>query len=184
MKLFLPFLLLTCFATQAQNADFITVKKKGKTIQTIFAGRNIEFSSTSGAYLNALINGIKNDTLYLQEFLIQKLPTTLGTYILDTLGSYHYKFHYNQIAMLGKKPKRGFNTTGSGASLFGGGVVLTLASGVVYLADRKSFSPALLMASAGLGAFGYLLMKATGKPMIIGKKYTLQYMSMNNTTAN
>lgn len=184
MKFFLPFLLLTNFATQAQNADFITVKKKGKTIQTIFAGRNIEFSTTSGAYISAFINGIKNDSLYLQEFLVQQLPTTFGTYILDTLGSYRYKFHYNQIAMLGKKPKRGFNVSGSGASLFGGGVLLTLASGVVYLADRKSFSPALLIASAGLGAFGYLLLKATGKPMIIGKKYTLQYMSMANTSVN
>ena len=135
MKLFLPFLLLTCFATQAQNADFITVKKKGKTIQTIFAGRNIEFSSTSGAYLNALINGIKNDTLYLQEFLIQKLPTTLGTYILDTLGSYHYKFHYNQVKAIGQWKKATFNTKGSGASLFGGsGTIWGTVAGALVIA--------------------------------------------------
>lgn len=184
MKLFLPVLLLIAYTARSQNADFITVKKRGKTFQTIYAGRNIEFSTTSGAYINAFINGIKNDTLYLQEFLVQQLPTTFGTYILDTLGSYHYKFHYKQIAMLGKKPKRGFNVNGSGASLFGGGVLLTLASGVVYLADRKSFSPTLLIASAGLGAFGYFLMKAGNNPVIIGKKYTLHYMNMSNTGIN
>lgn len=182
MKLFLPFLLLTCLTATAQNADFIYVKKNGKTIQTIFAGRNIEFTTTSGAYLNAFINGIKNDTLYMQEFLVQQLPTTFGTFILDTLGSYRYKFHYNQIAIIGKKKKRGFNVSGSGASLFGGGVLLTAASGVIFLADRKSFSAPLLIAAAGLGGFGYFLMKMSNRPMYIGKKYTLQYMNMGNAS--
>jgi hypothetical protein len=185
MKLFLPaLLLLLSLASQAQNADYILVKKKGKTIQTLFAGRNIELSTTTGAYINALINGIKNDTLFLQEFLVQKLLTTFGTYVLDTLGSYHYKFHYNQISLLGKKPRRGFNLTGSGGSLFGGGVVLALASGVIYLADKKNFSPKLLIASVALSGFGYLLLKSSGKPVIIGKKYTLQYVNMSNSNVN
>jgi hypothetical protein len=184
MKAFLPLLLLTCFTSLAQTADFITVKKKGKTIQTIFAGRDIEFTTTSGAYIYAHINGIKNDSLHLQQFITQLVPTTIGTFILDTVGSYHYKFHYNQIAALGKKEKRGFSMSGSGASLFGGGVVLTLASGVVYLVDRKSFSAPLLMAAAGLGAFGYILLKTGGKPMHIGKKYRLHYMNMSNPKSN
>lgn len=184
MKFFLPFLLLSCFTTHAQNADFIYVKKNGKTIQTIFASRNIEFTTTSGAYINAYINGIKNDTLYLQEFLVQQLPTTFGTYILDTLGSYRYKFHYTQIAIMGKKKKRGFNTSGSGASLFGGGVLLTAASGVIYLVDRKTFSAPLLIAAAGLGGFGYFLMKVSDRPIYIGKKYKLQYMNMSNASVN
>jgi hypothetical protein len=184
MKLLLPILLFTCLNAHTQNADFIYVKKKGKTIQTIFSGRNLSFTTTSGAFINAFINGIKNDTLYLQEFLIQQLPTTFGTYILDTLGSYRYKFHYNQIAIMGKKKKRGFNVSGSGASLFGGGVLLTAASGVIYLVDRKTFSAPLLIAAAGLGGFGYFLMKVSNRPMYIGKKYTLQYMNMSNSAVN
>lgn len=179
MKFFLPALLFTALTSFSQTADFIVVKKKGKTIKTFFAGQDIEFVTTSGTYLAANINGIKNDTLYLQEFLIQRLLTTFGTYILDTLGSYHYKFHYNQIAALGAKQKRGFNFQGSGASLFGGGAILTVASGIVFLADRKKFSAPLLIASAGLGTIGYFLMKTGGKPMTIGKKYKLQYMNMS-----
>jgi hypothetical protein len=178
MKFFLPVLLFTALSSFSQTADFITVKKKGKTIQTIFAGRNLEFVTSSGAYINAFINGISNDTLFMQEFVVQRLPTTFGTYILDTLGSYRYKFHYNQVAALGKKQKRGFNIQGSGSSLFSGGIVLTVASGVVFLVDRDNFSAPLLIAAAGLGTFGYFLMKATGKPITIGKKYTLQYMNM------
>lgn len=184
MKLILPALLFISLSSFSQTADFITVKKKGRTIQTFFAGRNIEFVSSSGAYINASINGIANDTLFLQEFVVQRLLTTFGTYILDTLGSYHYKFHYNQIAALGKKEKRGFNKSGSGASLFGGGVILTIASGVVFLADRDKFSAPLLLASAGLGAFGYFLLKSGGKPLTIGKKYTLQYMNMSASKGN
>ncbi len=183
MKLLLPLLLLSSFCF-AQHADFIVIKKRGKTLQTIFAGRDVSFVTTSGAYINAHIKGIANDSLYLQEFLVQRLPTTIGTYILDTVGSYHYKFYYGQIAAFDKKKQRGFNKTGSGASLFGGGVLITLASGVIYLVDRKNFSTPLLIAAAGLGAFGYFIMKAGGKGIVIGKKYQLQYMNMSISKAN
>ena len=132
--------------------------------------------------LTALINGIKNDTLYLQEFIIQYLPTTFGTYIIDTVGSYRYKYHYNQVAAIGQKEKTNFNTKGSGAALFGGGALLTLASGVVYVADRKKFSAPLLLASVGLGTLGYFMAKGKkgGGAMVIGKKYKLVYMNMSN----
>ena len=39
-------------------------------MKTFFAGTNIEITTTSGAYINALVNGIKNDTLYLQQFIV------------------------------------------------------------------------------------------------------------------
>ena len=94
-------------------------------MKTFFAGTNIEITTTSGAYINALVNGIKNDSLYLQQFIVEYLPTTFGTYIIDTIGSYHYKFHYNQIKAIGQWKKATFNTKGSGASLFGGGVLIT-----------------------------------------------------------
>jgi hypothetical protein len=150
-------------------------------MKTFFAGTNIEITTTSGAYINALVNGIKNDTLYLQQFIVQYLPTTFGTYIIDTIGSYHYKFHYNQVKAIGQWKKATFNTKGSGASLFGGGVLLTLASGVVYLVDREKFSAPLLIASAGLAGLGYLWAKSGGKGIVIGKKYKLVYMNMGNS---
>jgi hypothetical protein len=182
MKCLLPFLVffsLTCFA---QNADFLILKKKGKTVQTFFSGGNISFTSITGAYINAHINGIKNDTLYLQEFIIRYLPTTLGTLFIDTAGSYHYKYHYNQLAAIGQKPKTNFNTRGSGAALMGGGILLTLGSGIVYLADKEKFSAPLLLASVGLGTLGYFMAKGKkdGGGMLIGKKYKLIYMNMSN----
>ena len=181
MKFILPLLLLFSVTCYSQSADFIALKKNNKTIKTYYAGTHIDLTTTSGAYISALINGIKNDSLYLQEFIINYLPTTFGTYIIDTAGSYHYKFHYNQIKAIGKADKKGFNVKGSGAALFGGGIVLTVASGVVYLADRNKFSAPLLIASAGLATVGYFMSKGGGNAILIGKKYKLVYMDMSNT---
>jgi hypothetical protein len=180
MKIILLFFLFVTSSAYSQSGDFIMLKKKNKTIQTIYAGNNIAFTTVSGSYINAHINGIKNDTLLLQEYIIQYLPTTIGTYILDTVGSYRYKFNYNQIKGIGKVQKKGFNTKGSGASLFGGGILLTLASGVVFLVDREKFSAPLLIASAALATAGYFLAKGGGSGLLIGKKYKLVYMDMSN----
>lgn len=182
MKLFLPILFFISTAAFSQSADFIQLKKNNKIITTFYSGGNIAFTAASGSFINATINGIKNDTLYLQEFIIRYLPTTFGTYIIDTAGSYHYKYHYNQIAAIGQKEKTNFNVKGSGAALFGGGVLLTLASGVVYVADREKFSLPLLLASVGLGTVGYFMAKGKkhGGGMVIGKKYKLVYVDMSN----
>ena len=64
-------------------------------------------------------------------------------------------------------------------ALLGGGMVLTLASGIVYLADKNKFSPQLLIASVTLGGIGYLLTKVGMKGMEIGKKYTLEYVPVS-----
>jgi hypothetical protein len=183
MKLILPILLVISINSFSQSADFIQLKKHNKTIASYYSGTNIAFSSESGSFINALINGIKSDTLYLQEFIIQYLPTNIGTYVIDTIGSYHYKYHYKQIAAIGQKEKTNFNVRGSGAALLGGGAVLTLASGVVYLVDREKFSAPLLITSVGLGALGYFMAKGKkrGGGMMIGKKYRLVYMNMSNT---
>ena len=181
MKIYLLILLFISTTSFSQSADFIQLKKNNKTITTFYSGMNMAFTAESGAYIDALINGIKNDTLYLQQFIIRYLPTTIGTYIVDTVGSYHYKYHYNQIVAIGQKEKTNFNVKGSGAALFGGGVLLTLASGVVYVADKEKFSAPLLLASVGLGTLGYFMAKGKkGSGMLIGKKYKLVYMNMSN----
>ena len=182
MKIYLLILLFISTTSFSQSADFIQLKKNNKTITTFYSGMNMAFTAESGAYIDALINGIKNDTLYLQQFIIRYLPTTIGTYIVDTAGSYHYKYHYNQIVAIGQKEKTNFNVKGSGAALFGGGALLTLASGVVYVADKEKFSAPLLLASVGLGTLGYFMAKGKkhGSGMLIGNKYKLVYINMSN----
>lgn len=182
MKPILPLLLFISPISFAQSADFVQLKKNNKTVAAFYSGMDISFTSEAGSFINAHINGIKDDTLYLQEFIVRYLPTNIGTYITDTVGSYRYKYHYNQIAAIGRTAKTNFNVKGSGAALLGGGAVLTLASGIVYVADKEKFSAPLLIASAGLGTLGYFMAKGkkNGNAYIIGKKYKLVYMNMSN----
>jgi len=182
MKYFLSAFLFISAASFAQTADFIILKKHNKTVATFYSGTNIAFTAESGAYIDAMINSIEDDTLYLQQFIIRYLPTTIGTYIIDTAGSYHYKYHYNQIKAIGRKERTGFNVKGSGAALLGGGIVLTLASAVVYLVDPEKFSAPLMITSAALATIGYFMAKGKkgGGAMVIGKKYKLVYMDMSN----
>ena len=172
------FFLIPLFTT-AQTADFIILKKKNKTISIFYKNSNIEFVTTQGAYRNAVINDIKNDSVFLQEFLISRRPTTLGFFVIDTLGSFRYAYNYKEIYHFGQENKK-FNLAGSGATLLGGGILISLASAVVYAADNKNFSPALLAAGAGLAGVGYLMSKGANQGITIGKKhYRLQYMSTN-----
>jgi len=178
MRWFLLIPLFFALPVNGQQADFIVLKKKAKTIKSYYAGTQIEFITHTGVYRNALIENIRNDSLFLREFLVQRIPTQLGVFITDTAGSFHYAYHYSQIARIGKKQK-GFNIQAGGASLLGGGILLTLGEGVVYLVDKSKFSPGLLTASAGLGAIGYLLTRVGRKGFVIGKHgYRIEYIDL------
>ena len=181
MKALFFYLLLafTLPAAFAQSSDMIALRKGKKTLQTFFKGQNIIFSTKAGASRDALITNIKNDSIFLQEFLVIRVPTTYGGFILDTAGSYRFAYRYQDMYLFPKKEKRGFNLASSGASLLTGGAILSLVSGITYLADGKNSSPTLFLASAGAAVIGFLLTKKTSEPILIGKKkYNLQYINL------
>jgi hypothetical protein len=173
-------LLFAAAVAAAQPSDFITLKKNNKTIKTFFAGSNISFITTSGGNFNVQIDNIRNDTLFATEYIIVQVPTRLGVYVLDTAARYKYSFHYNEIGTI-YYDKKGFSFAGSGASLMGGGALLLLVSGVIYLADRSKFSLPLVGAAAGLGLTGYLLKRLQTTNYKIGKKYRLNYISVKSS---
>ena len=179
MNRLLVIMLFFSYSSFAQSTDFLLLQKNNRTIETYYTGNHITFTTVAGAYIDADITQIKNDTLYLQQFIIQQVPTNLGVYMLDTTGSYRFQYHYNQIKSI-NTPGRHFDFSASGASLLGGGVILAVASGVVYLVDRNSFSPALLIAGAGLATAGYFISKTGSKGMEIGKKYKLVYVDASD----
>jgi hypothetical protein len=177
LKLFIA-LVLTSNIAAAQSADFIVLKKKGRVVQTFFKGSHIEFMTSGGAYRNALINNIKNDSIFLQEFLVNRIFTTLGYFVLDTVGSFRFAYNYKEIHQFGRQHKK-FNLLNSGSSLFSGGILLTLGSGISYLGNKNKFSPQLLIAGAGLGTIGYFLAKKAAKPIVVGKRnYTIEYLNV------
>jgi len=147
-------ILLFFFSSVAygQPSDFIILKKKDKTIRSYYEGTQIEFVTVTGVYKNALITKIQHDSIFLREYIVRTMITQFGFYITDTAGSYSYVYNYKDIKSIGKKQK-GFNVQGSGAALLGGGILLTLASGVSFLVDKDKFSPGLLGAAVGLAVF-------------------------------
>lgn len=161
-------------SVNAQVSDFILFKKKGITQKTYFTGSTINFISNNGANIEANILAIRNDSLLLRQYITRPVMSQLGVYVLDT-SFYYYQYHYKDIAVIAKTGRR-FDWASSGSSLMGGGLLLIVGSGVVYLADNKRFSPELLGAAAGLMGVGYLLAKKSGKGMQIGKKYSLEYV--------
>jgi len=172
-------LLLTGYQTFAQSSDVLLLNKHKKTIKRYYAGTSIELTTTTGVHLNAAVSKIKNDTLFLKQYVVRQIPTQLGVYILDTITTYHYSYHYNQIKAIGKSGDK-FNWSASGGGLLGGGLVLMVANGVVFLVDNEKFSPALMIASAALATIGYVMVKTSGKGMVIGKKYSLVYMAISD----
>jgi hypothetical protein len=163
----------------SQASDFILLQKHNRTIASFYKGNDISFVTTSGASIDAQITGIRNDSIFLAQYIVQQVPTNAGVNILDTLGSYPYQFNYNEIKSI-NMPGRHFNFSASGASLFGGGVILVVGSGIVYLADRGNFSPVLLVAGAALAVAGYFIGRNSGNGTVIGKKYKLLYIDVSN----
>ena len=95
----IPFIRLFLFSfgfigispVHAQSSDFLLLKKKDKTIQSYYPGSNIEFTTVNNIYRNGVITILHNDSIFIKEFLIRQLPTTLGTYLKMPPTSHHRK---------------------------------------------------------------------------------------------
>lgn len=161
------------------QSDMLMLKKNNKVIQTFFPNSDIMFSTESG-YREAHILDIKRDSLFLVQYDVRTVMTNLGVYMLDTVAAYRSAIRYNEITGIGKKSS-GFSWRGSGAALFGGGTVLTVAGLVTWILAKPNTRyyarPELVIGAAILAGVGYLMMKSSGRQMKIGKKYSLQYIS-------
>src|SRR4051812_10020112 len=100
-QLFLFLVIFISYRGYTQSIDFIILKKGNQTVATYFAGRSIKFTTNTGAQVEADIAGIKNDSLFLKEYLIRQVPTQLGVYILDT-STYFTQYYYKDIKAIEK----------------------------------------------------------------------------------
>ena len=167
---------------RAQQADFLVLKKNEHTIKSFFTGSQVNFLTAYAGY-SGQINEIKKDSVFLTEFDIRQVPTNLGVYVLDTVARYHVAFPYKDITAI-RNDQRGFNWAASGASLLGGGILLTAIGAGTWIftkpGTRYHAGTSLVIGSAILGGVGYLLLKSHGNSYTIGKKYLLQYIGVSN----
>ena len=177
-NLFLSFFSLLFSSVCLAQADFIVLKKNDRTLKTMFVGSQVAFT-TSLRYYSGLINAVEKDSIYLLEYDVRQIPTNLGVYILDTVATYRSGIYYKDILKIQNK-RKGFNLAASGASLLGGGILLTTIGLGTWIftkpGEQYHASPKLVIGSAILGAAGYALLKMNGNNYPIGKKYQLQYI--------
>ncbi|MGN6248982.1 MAG: hypothetical protein ACTHNG_11540 [Ginsengibacter sp.] len=164
----------------AQN-DLLILKKNNRTIQSFFPGSEMDFS-TASRYFEGMISEIKRDSVFLIQYDVRHVyAPNLGVYVLDTISAYHYAVGWKDIIAIGKD-NHNFNWSASGATLFGGGVLLTTAGLVTWIFAKPNTRyyarPALVIGSAVLGGIGYLLLKSGHKSIKLGKKYTLRYIKL------
>jgi len=164
----------------AQN-DLLILKKNNRTIQSFFPGSEIDFS-TDVRYYEGQITDIKRDSVFLVQFDIRHVYSpNLGVFVLDTVSEYHFAINYKEIISLGKSRKN-FDWNASGATLFGGGALLTTAGLITWIFAKPNTRyyarPQLVIGAAALAAIGYVLLKTGNKTMKLGKKYTLHYIKL------
>lgn len=162
------------------QSDLLILKKKYHTVETFFPGSEMTFS-TSSRFYKAYVSSINDDSVFLLQYDIRQIPTTLGVYILDTVSTYRFAINYHDIISFGKI-RSGFDLNSSGAALFGGGVLLSAVGLVTWIFTKPNAqyraSPQLVIGAAVLAAIGYVLMKSGNKNMKLGKKYSLDYIKV------
>ena len=107
----------------------------------------------------------------------------IGAVILLAMsGKYPFAVNYKEIKDFGKNRNNKFNWSGSGAALLGGGLLITTVSLGTWLFTKPNSryyaSPYLVGGAALLGGIGYVLLKSNGKGIILGKKYSLEYIKV------
>ncbi|HEY5407828.1 MAG TPA: hypothetical protein VIJ92_12105 [Ginsengibacter sp.] len=163
----------------AQASDLLILKKNNRTLQTFFPGNEIIFN-TSTRYFDAYIQSINHDSLFLIQYDVRQVPTSLGIYMLDTVGTYPFAINYKEITGFGKNGNKKFDWSASGGALLGGGALLTIVGLGTWIFTKPNTqyyaSPYLVGGAALLAGIGYLLAKSGGKKMALGKKYSLVYI--------
>jgi hypothetical protein len=164
-----------------QSSDLLVLKKKSKTIKTFFPGSEIIFRTEKGIS-KGFLDIVDKDSLFLLQYDIRRLPTLAGLYYFDTVATYRFKVNYHDIRSFVMNNDKKFNWSGSGGALFGGGTLLTTVGLSTWLFTKRNSqyyaSPYLVGSAALLAAIGYLMVTSGNKELVIGEKYSLQYIPM------
>lgn len=177
MAKYMLLLLLSPFFTRAQQGpcDIMLLKKGNKTIQKFFTGSNIMFFTTGGMQVTGTIECITNDSIFLYQQTIRRIPTAEGGIRFDTSNKYKLMFNIANIGSFPAGKLKGKNLLTDGTLLMLGGagyLVLNLVN-----TTRQGDPPfgeenlPKVLASTGAMAGGFLLRKAWPTKHKLGRKY-------------
>ncbi|HEX5025030.1 MAG TPA: hypothetical protein VFV68_07145 [Agriterribacter sp.] len=176
-------LLVTCFFTSSfsfsQQSDFLSFRKKDRTIKNYFKGAPIEFVHINGSYVSGTIERIYKDTLYIKQYDVRMAPTPWGTRTPDTIGHYDLRFYYKEIAAI-PKPGRAFEFVRNGTlfMIAGGGYAFLHTFNA--LIQKTKIDPVALAISGGVALLGFTMHKFRKYYYPVGKKYRIEYIEMTS----
>lgn len=175
-------ILIACFSItlSAQNGHLLLLKEKGVTIRSFTVGDYVNFQFSNGQWLNAYITAIKQDTIQINQFALQKVMTMFGTYGEDTLKLGRMLLHINEIKAFAKDRGHYNSVVTNGAFLQVGGLgymLLNVANSLIKndpVFEQKNI-PKLIGGAVAVVA-GKLLRKANPNYRPIGKRYSLEIL--------
>jgi hypothetical protein len=179
--LLLTFVAALSITSPAQTSDMLIFKNNGKTIKTFMKGSSISFITTDGNWYSGRLEEIRNDSLFFREIIIRQVPTQWGTPRLDTTTSLLHRMHFTDIAGMPRgKETFSFIRNGSLLMIGSAGYVALNLINAAYLryAPFDNDNRDNLVAAAGIFGAGYLMHKLRKPLLIVGKKYTLHYVSL------
>ena len=165
-----------------QQSDFIVLKKKNKILKSYFSGSQIQFIAND-AFYSGTISKVDKDSIFIIQYDIRKVPTNLGVYMMDTISALQYPVYFKEVTQIIKN-RKGFDWGASGASLFGGGVLISAVGMATWLftkQDSRYYAGTKLVGGAALAAAaGFVLLKSNKSTYAINRKVTLHYIPAKN----
>jgi hypothetical protein len=182
LKALLLISFLSCSAKIfSQASDFIAVKKhNNRTIKTFFPGVPISFQTSYKRQVSGMITDIRHDSIFVKEWDIRVVPTTMGVTMIDTAGVYITGFYYKEIEKVEVSDRMKLQQVSPGRILIIGGIgytVLNIVNGS-YLHESVTDSKNLKKLGIAAGAVGTgLLINYLKRHQ---RNYIIEYIHMND----
>jgi hypothetical protein len=169
-----------CVSLSAQKGRLLLLKERGVTIRSFSVGDYINFQFSNQQWVTGYVSAIKEDTIQINQFALQRVMSQFGTYGEDTLRLGKMVLHINEIIAF-SKDRGHYNsvvTNGSALQVGGAGYVLlniinSLINNDPILEQRNI--PKIISGAVAVVA-GRLLRKANPNYRPIGKRFSLEIL--------
>jgi hypothetical protein len=169
-----------CVSLSAQKGRLLLLKERGVTIRSFSVGDYVNFQFSNQQWLTGYVSAIKEDTIQINQFALQRVMSQFGTYGEDTLRLGKMVLHINEIIAF-SKDRGHYNsvvTNGSALQVGGAGYVLlniinSLINNDPILEQRNI--PKIISGAVAVVA-GRLLRKANPNYRPIGKRFSLEIL--------
>jgi hypothetical protein len=161
-----------------QGWDMVLLKRNGKTMTNYMPGARISFSTSDGQQAEGIIRKIERDSIFLTYYDIRRGYTQWYTPVMDTVDAYLLRYDYRKIARI-NRPPAGFEFIRNGSLFMIGGTAYGLLHVFNSAYLKQPVDPKSLAIAGAFVAGGYLMKRLRKHYYRIGKKYMLEYISIN-----